>query len=230
MRLLVVNGDDFGLSEGVNEGIIEAHTRGILTSTSLMVFEQAAAGAAAVGAAHPTLSVGLHFTEPDGTDLDDPRQARAAFDRQLDRFRELAGRDPTHVDSHHHVHTQFDRMATFRALVEPLEVPLRGDGRVAYIGGFYGQWEPGVTNLDHVGRAFLRQLVETEALEGFTELACHPARITGDFSSSYLDERAVELATLTEPGLKDELEQTGVRLVSYHEFSAAAKAARGAGA
>ena len=46
-RLLIVNADDFGLSPGVNAGVIEAHERGIVTSASLMVRwprrEQAAA-------------------------------------------------------------------------------------------------------------------------------------------------------------------------------------------
>lgn len=221
MRLLVVNGDDFGLSTGVNEGIIEAHTNGVLTSTSLMVLAPAAGEAAEAAAAHPELSVGLHFTKDRDTDLDDSDQARTAFERQLERFRELLGRDPTHVDSHHHVHAAPDRMPIFRTIVEQLGVPLRKDGRVAYIGGFWAQWEPGVTNLDYIRRPFLRHLVDTEVGEGFTELACHPARITGDFSSSYLTERAVELATLTEPGLREELEGSGVMLVSYHDWSPA---------
>ena len=232
MRLLVVNGDDFGLSAGVNEGVIEAHTNGVLTSTSLMVLAPAAGEAAAAAAAHPELSVGLHFTEKPDADLDDLDQARTAFERQLECFRELLGHDPTHVDSHHHVHAGPDRMPIFQAIVEPLGVPLRQDGRVAYIGGFYAQWEPGVTNLDYVRRPFLRHLVDTEVGDGFTELACHPARITGDFSSSYLSERAVELATLTEPGLREELEGSGVTLVSYHDWprgpSAATSARSGA--
>jgi predicted glycoside hydrolase/deacetylase ChbG (UPF0249 family) len=97
-------------------------------------------------------------------------------------------------------------------------VPLRDDGRVAYIGGFWAQREPGVTNLDYVRRPFLRRLVDTEVTPGFTEIGCHPARIVGDFTSSYLDERATELATLTEPGLREELEGSGVRLVSYHDW------------
>ncbi|MBV9415524.1 MAG: ChbG/HpnK family deacetylase [Solirubrobacterales bacterium] len=218
MRLLVVNGDDFGLSAGVTEGILEAHINGVLTSTSLMVLAPAAREGAEAAAAHPKLSVGLHFTEDPDVDLDDSDQVRTAFERQLERFRGLLGRDPTHVDSHHHVHAEPDRMPIFRALVEPLGVPLRKDGRVAYIGGFYAQWEPGVSNLDYVRRPFLRHLVDTEVGDGFTELACHPARITGDFRSSYLSERAVELATLTEPGLREELEGSGVTMVSYHDW------------
>jgi predicted glycoside hydrolase/deacetylase ChbG (UPF0249 family) len=219
MRMLVVNADDFGLSEGVNAGILEAHLGGIVTSTSLMVDQPGAEQAAVLARDHPELSVGLHFVEPDPVDLDDPAQAAAEFTRQLDRFRELVGTDPTHVDSHHHVHAEGERMSTFSELVRPLGVPLRHGGAVAYIGGFYAQSEQGVTELDHVRLPFLLELIDTEVLDGFTELACHPARITGDLSSSYLDERAVELQTLTEPGLREEVESRGVRLVGHREWS-----------
>ncbi|HUZ30368.1 MAG TPA: ChbG/HpnK family deacetylase [Solirubrobacteraceae bacterium] len=220
MRLLIVNADDFGLSGGVNEGILAAHQDGIVTSTSLMVLAPAAAEAAQAARGHPQLSVGLHFVEPDDVDLDDPAQAKRAFALQLTRFRQLVGSDPSHVDSHHHVHATPVRLDIFRQLVQPLGVPLRRDGQVAYVGGFWAQWEPGITTLEYVGGAHLRHLVATEVGEGFTELACHPARVVGDFSSSYLHEREAELATLTEPGLGDELQATGVRLVSYHELPA----------
>ncbi|HEV3127443.1 MAG TPA: ChbG/HpnK family deacetylase [Solirubrobacteraceae bacterium] len=219
MRYLIVNADDFGLSPGVTEGILAAHTRGIVTSTSLMVFEPAAEQAGRAAREHPSLSVGLHFVEPEPVDLDDPDQAAAAFAEQVARFRALTGADPTHVDSHHHVHSEEDRMSTFVRLVAPLGLPLRHDGHVAYIGGFWAQWEPDVTELRYISREFLLELVRAEALEGFTELACHPARITGDFSSSYLTEREVELATLTESGLREEIEALGVRLVNYRDWS-----------
>lgn len=218
MRVVIVNGDDFGLARGVNEGIVEAHANGILTSASLMVHAPAAIEAAALAGAHPKLSVGLHFVEDGSADLGDPVQAARPFSRQLERFRELMGRDPTHVDSHHHVHRQDERMKVFKALVEPLGVPLRDDGRVAYIGGFWPEWEPGVVNLDYIRRPFLRHLVETEVREGFNEIGCHPARVTDDLRSSYLHERELELQTLTEDGLREELEGAGVRLGSYHEW------------
>ncbi len=215
VRRLVVNADDFGLSQGVNAGIIEAHTQGIVTSTSLMVLAPAAEQGAALARDHPRLSVGLHFVEEAGVDLDDRAQTADAFAGQLRRFRDLTGADPTHVDSHHHVHAEGDGLAIFSELVAPLGVPLRHDGRVHYIGGFWAQSEEGATDLDSVRRPFLLELIETEALEGYTELACHPARVDGDFSSSYLNEREVELGTLTEPGLREEIEARGVSLVSF---------------
>jgi chitin disaccharide deacetylase len=223
-RLLVINADDFGHARGANEGILEAHRNGIVTSTSLMVFGQAAEEAARLARKYSNLSVGLHFAADADVDLDDAAATARAFARQLERFRELMGADPTHVDSHHHQHMPAHRMPRFAELVAPLGVPLRGAG-VRYIGGFYGQWEPGVTNLEHVRRAYLVHVIATEALVGFSELACHPARITSDFTSSYLHERAVELQTLTEPGLREEIEALGVRLVSYHDWTAPATGA-----
>ncbi|PZV16760.1 MAG: hopanoid biosynthesis associated protein HpnK [Leptolyngbya sp.] len=60
-RRLVINGDDFGFSSGVNHAIIEAHQKGILTSTSLMVTGDAVEEAIALAKANPTLAVGLHL-------------------------------------------------------------------------------------------------------------------------------------------------------------------------
>ena len=217
-RQLIINADDFGLSPGVNAGIIEAHERGVVTSTSLMVDAPGAEEAAGLARHRPDLGVGLHFVAPEDADLDDPAQAASAFAAQLERFRALAGADPTHVDSHHHVHAKGSRIATFSRLVAPLGLPLRHDGTIRYVGGFYAQSEPGVTELRYVGREFLVELVRTEALDGFTELGCHPARVTGDFRSSYYGEREVELQTLTEPGLRAELERLGARLVNFRDW------------
>ena len=49
-RTLIVNADDFGMSDGVNEGIVSAFTHGIVRSTSLMVRMPAAESAAALAA------------------------------------------------------------------------------------------------------------------------------------------------------------------------------------
>lgn len=218
MRQLIVNGDDFGLARGVNEGIVDAHANGILTSASLMVLAPAASEAAALARSHPKLSIGLHFVEDGASDLDDPADTERSFHAQLERFRQLIGRNPTHVDSHHHVHAANDRIGFFSALVEPLGIPLRHDGQVPYVGGFWPEWEPGVRNLDYIRQPFLRHLVDTEVGEGFSELGCHPARVTEDLHSSYLHERELELETLTEEGLGEELAGAGVRLASYHDW------------
>jgi chitin disaccharide deacetylase len=65
-RRLIVNGDDFGSSREVNEAIILAHRRGILTSASLMVSGTAFEHAVALARDSPGLAVGLHLTLVDG--------------------------------------------------------------------------------------------------------------------------------------------------------------------
>lgn len=223
-RLLIVNADDLGLSPGVNEGIVEAHVRGVVTSTSLMVGRPGAERAAELARAHRSLSIGLHF-DGDALDLDDPEQAAAEFRTQLERFRELIGRDPTHVDSHHHVHGRGARLRIFSELVAPLRVPLRHDGQVSYLGGFWGRSEAGARAPERIGRGWLVQLIRSSATDGFNELGCHPARLIGDLQSSYLEERSIELETLTQPGLRKDIEATGAELVSYLDWPSRSRAA-----
>ena len=61
-RDLIVNADDFGLSEKVNEGILDAHRKGIVTSASLMANGAAFEHAIAVCRSAPSLDVGIHLT------------------------------------------------------------------------------------------------------------------------------------------------------------------------
>lgn len=218
-RRLIVNADDFGFATGVNEGIVEAHVNGIVTSTSLMVDWPAAAHAVELAREHPGLSVGLHYVE-DGPEIDEPGHVARTFAAQLARFRELSGSDPTHVDSHHHVH--MSRLAMFTPLVAPLGVPLRGDGRVRYVGDFYAQPRRGVVELERVRMPFLLELLSgPDVTAAFTELGCHPALVTGDLVSSYFAEREVELATLTDSNVRERIEELGLALASYRDWVSA---------
>src|SRR5262249_46593677 len=58
-RKVIITGDDFGMSVEVNEAVEEAHRRGVLTSTSLVVAGDAAADAIARARRMPALGVGL---------------------------------------------------------------------------------------------------------------------------------------------------------------------------
>src|SRR5262249_54135896 len=141
-RYLIVNADDFGASSGVNRGILEAHRLGVLTSASLLVDAPGSAEAAELSRSVPELSVGLHV------DLDGhPRSSRAAAAgcggeilRQIERFVDLVGCAPTHLDSHHNVHRGPEVLPVFLALARRWSIPLRGHSRVRYLPKFYGQW------------------------------------------------------------------------------------------
>ncbi|PSB29444.1 hopanoid biosynthesis-associated protein HpnK [Stenomitos frigidus] len=135
-RQLIVNGDDFGFSSGVNQAIIAAHERGVLTSTSLMVTGDAFEEAVALAKAHSTLAVGLHLVLACGRSVLSPTQiphlvdTQGSFSNQPEKAglyyhfnaaarRELpleiraqlekfrqTGLPLSHVDGHVHVHVQ----------------------------------------------------------------------------------------------------------------------------
>jgi chitin disaccharide deacetylase len=218
-RTLVVNADDFGASEGVNRGILHAHVHGIVTSTSLMVTGRASEQAAELAREHPELGVGLHWDlDGERVPLEDARAVRRELTRQLDAFDRLMGRPPTHVDSHHHVHRRAEIAPIARELAAALGVPLREEGTVRYVGGFYGQWEWEVTDLEHVRPEFLIWILRNEVDEGWTEIGCHPGFVTDDFTSVYLAEREVEVETLTDPRVRAEIQDLGIRLASYADL------------
>jgi len=170
-RALVVNADDLGLCETVNEGIFAAHEGGIVTSASLMVRQAAAPAAARAAADHPRLAIGLHLDlgQWDYTggewiqaygrcDLESAAGVEAECRAQLDLFRSLLGRDPTHLDSHQHVHDSEPVATVAAALAAELDVPLRGRG-IRYEGGFYGQDGKGEPYPDSISPASLIRLI-----------------------------------------------------------------------
>lgn len=139
VRRLSVNADDFGFTRDVNEGIVEAHRRGILTATTLMANGAAFEDAVARARENPELDVGVHFVLVGGMSVARWGEALPATVadliktlacRRLNVERELraqmqrivaAGIQPTHLDTHKHTH-----------LLPPvLEV-------VARLGGEYG--------------------------------------------------------------------------------------------
>ena len=66
MRKIIVTGDDFGLALPVNEAIVEAHRKGILTTASLMVGAEFCDDAVERARQAPSLKVGLHLTLVEG--------------------------------------------------------------------------------------------------------------------------------------------------------------------
>lgn len=140
-RFLIVNADDLGLTKAVNEGIFAAHEEGIVTSVSLMVDRPATPAAAEALGDHPDLAVGLHLEAAFVLSGSIPPEGRTPVEEcrtQLSRFRELVGRDPTHIDSHKHVHESEPVSAVAEAIAAELGVPLRNRA-IRYEGGFYGR-------------------------------------------------------------------------------------------
>jgi hopanoid biosynthesis associated protein HpnK len=88
VRRLIINADDFGLTFGVNRGILEAHRSGIVTSATLMACGAQFAEAVALAAQAPKLSVGCHVVLVDGSPMLDASQASSLIVNSGPRFRE----------------------------------------------------------------------------------------------------------------------------------------------
>lgn len=132
-RLLIVNADDLGQTEGVNRGIETAHREGLVSSATLLANGAAFDGGVELAARCPGLGVGVHLNLVEGapvappervaslvdshgqfwgkrglaqrwfTGAIDPGQVRLEFAAQVNRIRQ-AGLEPTHFDSHQHLH------------------------------------------------------------------------------------------------------------------------------
>ena len=225
---VLFNADDFGYSRGINRGIVEAHERGVVTSATTIVNAPASAEAARLARELPRLAVGLHvnFTNEAQrlVDLDDPAACRRQLHDQYARFVDLYGRRPTHLDSHQHVHRHPMRRPLFEELADAEGLPLRDRPPVVYKGGFYGQWEYGVFDPSKVSLEALQRILREELADGIYEFCVHPGYFDPGLEAVYHRERESELATLTDPRLPAFLEGEGIRVISFAELPAAARA------
>jgi hopanoid biosynthesis associated protein HpnK len=74
MIRLIINADDFGLTERINDAIVEGHRKGIVTSTTLMANGPAFDNAAERAKTERKLGIGIHLNLSEGTPLTDPSQ------------------------------------------------------------------------------------------------------------------------------------------------------------
>ncbi len=230
-RWLIVNADDFGQSAAINRGVIRAHEQGIVTSASLMVRWPAAADAAAYARAREALSLGLHvdlgewfcaagqwMPRYEVVATSDEAAVAKEIARQVDVFRELVGRNPTHLDSHQHVHRDEPVRSVMAQLARTLGVPLREcHPDIRYCGGFYGQTDegapiPGVISVDGLAG------ILSDLAPGITELGCHPGEDEplGD-PGMYRSERLHEVTVLCDPRAKTLLTTLDIQLRSFQD-------------
>jgi predicted glycoside hydrolase/deacetylase ChbG (UPF0249 family) len=152
-KRLVVNADDFGFTPDVNQGIVDAHRRGILTATTLMANGAAFDDAVRLARETPSLDIGCHLVLVGGTSITTGRPLpqtlgrlmAALARRQIRIYDELraqierivaAGLHPTHLDTHKHTHLLppvLDAVARLAAefaipwVRRPFDFPLRAD-------------------------------------------------------------------------------------------------------
>ncbi|HET8569056.1 MAG TPA: ChbG/HpnK family deacetylase [Candidatus Limnocylindria bacterium] len=251
---MIVNADDLGRSAGVNEGIARAHREGIVTSATLMANAPGGAAAGTLARALPRLDVGVHLVLTFGRPLSDPARIRSLVERdgsfpkapeafvgtaradagealleyraQYGRARELIGREPTHLDTHHWVHDEPALEDAVARLAEETGAAVRihGDAQRDRLRS-RGIRTPDrfVRAFQHEGHVDVRSLTRVLAGidDGVSELMCHPGE-SGDAdllaTSAYAALRPVELATLTDPAVRRALDRLEIGLATFADL------------
>jgi chitin disaccharide deacetylase len=88
---LIINADDFGLTQGVNRAIAELHRAKALTSATLMATGAAFDDAVALTHANPALGVGCHITLTDGIPVSSPQSIPTLLGADGKTFRPSLG-------------------------------------------------------------------------------------------------------------------------------------------
>jgi len=234
---LIVNADDFGRSREVNQGIIDGHVQGIVTSTSLMTDREAFDEAVALAKAHPTLGIGLHldldrfFKVQHGTgrllEYKDPQLPMSEIVRETEKqiLQVLSTGIPiTHLDGHHHSHLRPELFATVAALAAKHKIPV-----VRWFSGFYEGLYPGADfswtsdllrrfGLKYTDTFFAGWEPVESSLPGYryldwkvafktAELMVHPGR-----GEAW---REQELAHCTSPEVRQRIQDKGIELCHF---------------
>ncbi|SFL59804.1 hypothetical protein SAMN03159341_107299 [Paenibacillus sp. 1_12] len=239
-KYLIVNADDFGLSQSINRAILEAFHAGTVSSTSLMCNMPGFQDAVILAKETPTLGVGLHFNLTYGTPLSEKQQVSSLInhkgvfskdrskwtkehiiielDAQFKKFID-SGLSPTHVDSHHHIH--IDSELVYRALKNlsireqiPMRLhPLIAEDRKTFRSSDYLILDTYDTD-DGIDR-LIRHLEQLP--DGITELMCHPGYVDDDVRdhSVWTDGREREVNVFTSTRIVDKLSELDIQLVNF---------------
>lgn len=155
MKHLIINADDFGYSRGANYAIVDSHRHGVLTSTTIMPAMPGFEHAVELAKENPDLGIGIHLTLTCGYPLleghktlvkengefprlgfyEDPDteisidEVHREWEAQIQRVLN-AGIKPTHLDSHHHIHTYKGLGPLFIELAQKYDLPVRNSAPV----------------------------------------------------------------------------------------------------
>ena len=146
--------------------------------------------------------------------LDDPKAVAKEVSRQMTMFRRLMGKNPTHLDSHQHVHRHTAVLDALVKLWRRLGIPLRHHNlSIHSCGAFYGQTGEGAPRRRVVSRLGLRKILKGLPI-GLSESGCHPG-LDNDVKSVYRIERTKEVKVLCDPRTRETLFAEAIELRSF---------------
>ena len=266
LKQLIINSDDYGRTSEISRGIREAHLRGVVSSTTCMMnIPTTAKDVAAALKESPALGMGVHLVLTMGGPISAPETVPSITDEnglffklvpfleqlpnlkmdeikkewraQIEAFMRAAGRQPTHVDSHHH--SSYFSPELFQAMLElakeydcAIRFPFTGNisreiketyKRLPELINKFNPPRPDRFVADFYDeRATHEELMSliNSLPDGTTEIMCHPGYTDDAFAkeSVYNDQRDRELKILTDPSIKEAIHANGIQLITFAEL------------
>ena len=241
MKKLIINADDFGLTNGCNQGILEGHKKGLISSTTVMMtcpdieksltllkgVDDLGIGVHLCITSGQPLTAGQSFRAKDGTfrkrnsylhgidcDIDEVYQEWKA---QIDTFIKLTGRKPDHFDSHHHIHLMPRFQSVTRKLSQEYNLPFRQDKRIINNQPFVQCFTD--FHASNANRETLQKIISIP--EEIVEIMTHPAFIDEHLCdiSSYIIERKTELDFWMDPQTRAFLNKYHIVITNYAKIA-----------
>lgn len=242
---LIINADDFGLTSGVTKGIHDCLTKGVLTSTTLMVTMPYFLDAVKIIRENSLKNIGLHlnislgspltkcdslvnldnkFIKPKILTTDDKYKCEDIcneFNAQYQRFVKYLDQNPSHLDSHLYVHQIFEKVKKEIVILgEKIEVPVRDTDTKFYKKITFERNFKALKgeNLDDMIDKFKNLIMKNKKLGvDVLELMVHPGYVDDDLMkiSSYNLGRKLELDVLMSSTIRTFLENEKIQLISY---------------
>lgn len=223
MGKVIFNADDFGYSRGINYAIADCHELGILTSTTIMANMPGFDHAVSLAKVLPRLGIGVHLTLTCGPALlkghqtivdeqgyfkplyyfekENPYDTNEIYHEWKAQIEKVmrAGIKPTHLDSHHHVHTLEPIQAIIVKLAREYQLPVRNNFKLPEDVSGVKRFEPffdsvGIDSEEHL-EVYLNNLLDDIQAWETVEVMCHPGYLDHEvYSGSKLTENRAHLA------------------------------------
>jgi chitin disaccharide deacetylase len=272
---LIINADDYGRTPDISRGIRAVHLNGLVTSTtSMMNMPTTAADIKIVLQETPNLGLGVHLVLTAGKPLLPPEkvrslvapdgkflsqglliqnatalniaEAKAEWRTQIEAFIAAAGKNPTHLDSHHHssyftpglLKAMFELAQEYQAAIRlpvasktarvldgipgPLAAGLL-EAAPKLIDEFQPRRPDGFSASFYdrgATREDLIRILDSLPQTGAFEIMCHPGYVDEAFAreSVYAWQRQREFEILTDPAMRAEIEKRGIQLISFAQL------------
>lgn len=243
MKSFIFNADDLGLSTNINQGIFACADSGIVKSTSLLVTNNGHKESYQEAISHK-LSVGIHLNATgtgdfftDNKDLlgkdgkvnhafktqtsltkEEVESVIEEFDRQLNYFVKTFGKSPDHINHHHPLYMIPNFTEAFAKFVDKTKLPTRWFRDISSFNlKFPNCTEFGFYDKESLTLKNLIKLLDS-APDGITEVVLHPGMPDDNSSSSYNIEREMQVKVLTNPKLKEHIQNQGYQIITFNEI------------